>query len=182
MDAFIRVVASGSVVFIGANDTNAMPLILSNTLQRMQTWKEYSGAQLTAQIARECVGVYGEAAIVCSTIGGHPAWVIAVNADERTVRFRSSEFDYSFEEYVALDLAFMLRPGYDWNDGIMDVLAIVHDSNHPYYRERLRRIKRMLEDGLSISAIAEALGISQDVVRKEIKDRMSRGKRLSAET
>lgn len=180
MDAFIRVVASGSVVFIGANDpdASAMPLILSNTLMRLRVWeKGYSGAQLTAQIARECVGVYGEAAIVCSTIGSRPAWVIAVNADERTIRFRSSEFDYNFEDFVALDLAFMLRPGYDWSDGIMDVLAIVHDSNHPYYRERLRRIKRMLEDGLSISAIAEALGVSQDVVRKEIKDHMNRGKR-----
>ena len=174
VEAFIRVVSNGSVVFIGG-PAREIPDVLKTTMRRFYTsYPSCTGGQLAAQICRDCVYESGENAVLAS-VAGRGAWVIHVDADAHTVKFRSSQFAFTFEEFAALNMDFLR--GFDWNDGIIDDLAVVGYSNHPYYRERLHKIKRMLEAGRSVADVATALGVSIDVVRKEIIDHMKRSKR-----
>ena len=179
MEVLVRVVSKGAVIYAGISEAQEFPLdslpaILKNVIARYMNYEGFDATMLAVRVCVECFDKFAENTVIAS-VADRGAWIISVNMNDRTVKFRSSQFAFTFEEFAALNTEFLR--GFDWNEGIIDDLAVVGYSNHPYYRERLHKIKRMLETGRSVEDVATALGVSIDVVRKEIIDHMARSKR-----
>ena len=179
MEALVRVVSKGAVIYAGISEaqefpSDSLPAILKNVIARYMNYEGFDATMLAVRVCVECFDKFAENTVIAS-VADRGAWIISVNTNDRTVKFRSSQFEFTFEEYARLNLDFL--HDFNWGEGIIDDLEVVGDSSHPYYRERLHKIKRRLESGRTIADIATALGISQDVVRKEIIDHIKRSKR-----